>query len=57
VNDREIMEAAIRHMGDKPVPAQDDRPFLVRLFASLRAKLIGPANKPTGIEITGGTDF
>lgn len=57
MNDREIMEAAIRHMGDNPVPAEDTRPFWLRLLLSLRAKIIGPSNKPSGIEITGGTDF
>ena len=56
MNDREIMESAIRHMGDTTQP-EDTRPFWVRLLASIRAKIIGPSNKPNGIEITGGTDF
>lgn len=55
MNDREIMEAAIRHMGDKPVPPVDARPFWVRLLASLRLKISGaPPNK---IEVTGKADF
>ena len=57
MNDREIMESAIRNMGDKPVPREDRRPFWLRLLLSIRAKLIGPSTKPDGIEITGGADF
>ena len=57
MNDREIMESAIRHMGDKPVPPEDRRPFWLRLLLSIRAKLLGPSTKPDGIEITGGADF
>lgn len=53
MNDRQIMEAAIRHM--EPVPAVDPRPFWPRLLASLRLKISGtPPNK---IEVTGKAEF
>jgi hypothetical protein len=54
MSDREIMEAAIRHM-ENPVRPEDPRPFWKRMLSSLRVKLSGvPPNK---IEITGGTEF
>lgn len=55
MNDREIMESAIRGMKDTVQP-EDPRPFWVRLLASLRIKVTGNPSKPK-VEITGGTDF
>lgn len=57
MNDREIMEAAIRHMKDVPIPVEDSRPFWVRLLASLRLSF-----KPRGLSfpatnLTGGATF
>lgn len=55
MNDREIMESAIRHMGDTAQP-EDPRPFWVRLLASIRMKISGTPSKPK-VEITGGAEF
>jgi hypothetical protein len=55
MNDREIMEAAIRGMKDTTQP-EDPRPFWVRLLASLRIKVTGSPSKPK-VEITGNADF
>ena len=56
MNDREIMEEAIRRMKEIPIPPPDDRPFWLRLLASLKCKVSGSPDKPK-VEITGGTDF
>jgi hypothetical protein len=55
MNDREIMESAIRHMGDTARP-EDSRPFWVRLLASLKIKISGKPTKPQ-VEVTGHADF
>ena len=55
MNDRDIMEAAIRNMGDTTQP-EETRPFWVRLLASIKLKVSGSPDKPK-VEITGGTDF
>jgi hypothetical protein len=55
MNDREIMESAIRHMGDTAQP-EDKRPFWLRLLLSIRAKVAGTPTKPK-VEITGHADF
>lgn len=54
MNDREIMEAAVRRIfrEEKPV---DSRPWWRRVLASLRVKISGmPPNK---VEVTGGAEF
>lgn len=56
MNDREIMEAAIRGMGDTTKPVEDSRPFWLRLILSIRAKVSGTPTKPK-VEITGGAEF
>jgi hypothetical protein len=54
MNDRQIMEAAIRHM-ENPVKPEDPRPFWRRLLSSLKVKISGvPPNK---IEVTGNANF
>lgn len=54
MNDREIMEAAIRHLFKEEKPV-DRRPFWWRLFESLRVKISGAP--PNRIEVTGGAEF
>ena len=60
MNERDLMEAAIRGIEEPPVPAQDNRPFWQRLLSSLRISVkTGKDLKHPIQEVTikGGAEF
>ena len=59
MNDQQLIDAAIRGITE-PVEEQDNRPFIKRLFLSLRLKLkAGTKLKEPikEIQVAGGTDY
>jgi hypothetical protein len=56
MNDREIMESAIRHMGDRPTDPDETKGFFRQLWDNLRLKF-SFSKKGTSVEITDHAKF